>query len=82
MCKTFNNMIDLTSFPAVLYLQLAHIIPVSKKGYENSIKNYRPVNVLANILRIYERYMCKQIIDYLGNVFSKFQCWFCQGFSE
>ena len=38
MCKTFNNMIDLTSFPAVLYLQLAHIIPVSKKGYENSIE--------------------------------------------
>ena len=82
MCKRFNNMIDLTSYPTVLYLQLAHIIPISKKGCENSIENYRPVIVLANILRIYERCMYKQMFDYLGNVFSKFQCWFCQGFSE
>ena len=82
MCKRFNNMIDLTSYPTVLYLQLAQIIPASKKGCENSIENYRPVNVLANILRIYERCMYKQMFDYLGNVFSKFQCWFCQGFSE
>ena len=75
-------MIDLPSFPAVLYLQLAHITPVFKKSSENSIENHRPVSVLRSISRIYERCMYKQMSDYLGNFFSKFQCWFCQGFGE
>ena len=72
-------MIDSSTFPASL--KLAHITPVFKKGSKNSKKNYRPVSILPNISKIYERCMFKQMSNYLGNFFSKFHCGFRQSIS-
>ena len=47
ICKSFNNMIDSSTFPAPL--KLAHTMPVFKKGSQNSKENYRPVSILPNI---------------------------------
>ena len=55
-------MVDLSTFPAAL--KRAHIIPAFKISSENSKENYRRLH--------------KQISDYLGNFFSKFQCGFRQ----
>ena len=33
ICKSFNNMIDSSTFPAAL--KLAHVTPVFKKGFKN-----------------------------------------------
>ena len=79
ICKSFNNMIDSSTFPAPL--KLAHITPVFKKGSKNSKENYRPVSILPNISKIYEKCMYKQMFNYLGNFFSKFQYGFRQGIS-
>ena len=79
ICKTFNNMVDSSTFPAAL--KLAHITPAFKKGSKNSKENYRPISILPNISKIYERCMYKQMSDYLGNFFSKFQSGFRQGIS-
>ena len=72
-------MVDSSLFPKAL--KLAHITTVFKKASKNSKENYRPVSILPNISKIYKRCMCKQISDYLGNFFSKFQCGFRQGIS-
>ena len=72
-------MVDSPTFPAAL--KLAHITPIFKKGSKNSKVNYRPVSILPNIWKIFERCMYKQISDYLGNFFFKFQFGFCQGIS-
>ena len=79
ICKTFNNMVHSSTFPAAL--KLAHITPPFKKGSKNSKENYRPISILPNISKIYERCMYKQMSNYLGNFFSKFQCGFRQGIS-
>ena len=77
--KTFNNMVDSSRFPAAL--KLAHITPAFKKGSKNSKENYRPISILPNISKSSEKCTYKQMPDYLGNFFSKFQCGFRQGIS-
>ena len=72
-------MVDSSTFPAAL--KLAHITPAFKKGSKNSKENYRPISILPNISKIYERCMYKQMSDYFGNLFSKFRCGFRQGIS-
>ena len=72
-------MIDVCIFPTSL--KLANITPVYKKGSKNSKENYRPVSILPNISKIYERCLFKPISNYFENIFSKFQCGFRQGLS-
>ena len=72
-------MIDSSTFPTAL--KLTHITPAFKKGSKNSQENYRSISILPNISKTYERFMYKQMSDYLGNFFSKFQCGFRQGIS-
>ena len=48
-------MIDSSTFPAPL--KLAHITPVFRKGSKNSKENYRPVSILPNFSKIYEKCM-------------------------
>ena len=52
-----------------------------KKGTKTSKDNYRPVSILSNISKIYERLMFKQISEYFEPILSKFQCGFRKGFS-
>ena len=79
ICQTFNNMVDSSTFLAAL--KIAHIIPAFKKGSKNLWGNYRPISILPNISKIYERCMYKKMSDYFGNLFSKFRCRFFQGIS-
>ena len=43
--------------------------------------NYRPVSVLSNISKLYERYMYHQINHYFQSLLSELQCGLRQGFS-
>ena len=52
--------------------------PVYKKGSKNSRENCRPVSILPNISKIYERCLFKPISNYFEKIFSKFQCAFRQ----
>ena len=63
------------------YLKNAIITPVHKKGAKTSKDNYRPVSILSNISKIYERLLFKQILEYFEPILSKFQCGFRKEFS-
>ena len=57
----------------------AIITSVYKKGTKTSKDNYRPVSILSNIFKIYERLMFEQIQEYFEPILSKFQCGFRKG---
>ena len=75
----YNNCVFSSIFPNSL--KSAIITTVHKKGAKTSKDNYRPVSILSNISKIYERLMFKQISEYFEPMLSKFQCRFRKGFS-
>ena len=62
-------------------MQNAIITPVHKKGSRTSKDNFRPVSILPNISKIYERVMFKQMSEFLEPILSKYQCGLRKGFS-
>ena len=60
-------------------LKTAAITPVHKKLKLNK-SNYRPVSVIPNISKLFERCMHRQISEYFETIFSKFQCGFRKGY--
>ena len=76
----YNNCVSNSIFPNSL--KNAIITPVHKKGAKTSKDNYRPVSILSNISKMYERLMFKQIPEYFEPILSKFQCDFRKGFSD
>ena len=49
---------------------MADITPVHKKGSKSAKNNYRPVSILSNISKLYERIMFKHMSDYFKILFS------------
>ena len=58
-------------------LKQADIKPIYKKESRNEKENYRPVSILPNLLKIFERCM----YDHFDKLLSKYQCGFRKGFS-
>ena len=75
---SFNGSFDNDGFPT--FLKNANIIPAFKKGSKNLKDNYRPISILKNISKVYERIMFKQIVEFMDPYFSKFQCGFRKGY--
>ena len=46
-----------------------------------SKESYRPVSIVPNISKVYERCLYDQISKYFKTRFSKFQCGFRKGYS-
>ena len=67
----FNNYLESGIFPDEL--KLAEVVPVYKKNDKKDKSNYRPISILSNISKIYERCIQKQLNEYLANFLSKFQ---------
>ena len=66
---SINASINNGDFPS--FLKLANVIPVFKKDRKNSKDNYRPIRILKNISKVYERILFKQIGTYMDNFFFK-----------
>ena len=64
-------MIENTVFPDSL--KQADIKPVYKKDSRNEKENCRPVSILPNLSKIYERCMYTQMNKYFGPILSKCQ---------
>ena len=62
-------------------LKQANITPVFKKGERYSKDNYRPVSILPNMSKIFERCMFRQINEYMDVFLSKHRCGFGKGYS-
>ena len=43
--------------------------------------NYRPISILPNVSKSYERCLYDQITTYFEHMFSRYQCDFCKGYS-
>ena len=57
------------------------LIPIHKKDDKTDKENYRPISILPNLSKVYERLMYNQIYPYFDTLFSKFQCGFRKGFN-
>ena len=79
LLSSVNNCFNNGDFPN--YLKHADVIPIFKKGCKTNKENYRPISILTNISKIFERPIFKQTNKYFENLFSKFQCGFRKGFS-
>ena len=55
--------------------------PAFKNKSKTSKDNYRPISILPNISKIYERCLYKQVQAYFDNLLSKYQCGFRKGFN-
>ena len=75
----YNNCISSSIFPK--FLKNAIITPIHKKGAKSLKDSYRPVSILSNISKIYERLLFKQISEYFEPILSKFQCGFRKGYN-
>ena len=63
-----NNSICQSNFP--LKLQFADVPPAYKKETRNNKTNYHPVNILQNLLKVFENILYKQISEFFENIFS------------
>ena len=71
-------MINKGTFPGSL--KTANITPVFKNKEPRTDKaNYRPVSILPNLSKIFEKIMWNQLSNYFENILSKSQCGFRKG---
>ena len=74
-----NHCISKSMFPTDL--KLADMTPVYKNISKNFKDTYRPVSILFNISKIYERCHYDQIQGFFDSVLSKYQCEFRRGYN-
>ena len=74
LCSSFNSSIKLSKFSE--NLKQADITPAYKKGKKDIKGNYRPVSILPNLSKVFEKLMFKQMSQFFQNIFSKYQCGF------
>ena len=55
--------------------------PVFKKDSQTDKKNCRPIIILLNVSKIYERCLNKQLEEYFQALLSKYQCGFRKDYS-
>ena len=69
----------MSTFPEIL--KNAEITPFYRKGKKDIKENYRPVRILPNLSKIFEKWMFEQMSQFFENIFSKYHCGFRKGFS-
>ena len=75
----FNNSIFDVTFPSEL--KKSRCNSSFQKKDRNNVENYRPVSILPNFSKIYERCLYDQMYKYFNHILSKWQCGFRKGFS-
>ena len=74
---TTNN--DQNIFQSLL--KLVDVTPIFKKGYRQSVKNYRSVSVLPNVSKAFERIILEQILEQINKYLSQNLCGCRKSFS-
>ena len=72
VAKDLNNCVDKGVFPDA---------PIHKKKDKGDKTNYRPVSILANISKIYEKLFYNQLYDYFDDILNSSQYGFRKGHS-
>ena len=79
IAKDFNNCVDKGVFPDDL--KHADVTPIHKKKDKSDKTNYRPVSILPDISKMYEKLIYNQLYDYFDDILSPSQCGFRKGHS-
>ena len=66
---SINSSIKSSLFPSCL--KTADITSIYKEGKKDLKANYRPVNILPVLSKLYEKSMLKHISEFFENIFSK-----------
>ena len=74
-----NNSILNCTFPA--NLKMADITPSHKKDERTAKENYRPISILPSVSKLFERFMCDQIYEFMSTHLSQHLCGFRKGYS-
>ena len=77
--SSFNNLIYQSQSAPIF--KLVNISLAFKKGDRSFKENYRPVSILSNISKIFERCMFPQISRFVDSYLTKKQCGFRKGYS-
>ena len=75
--NVFNRSLEVGEFPSGM--KVANVTTVQKKGSRYDKGNYRPVSILPNLSKVFERSLHKQISDFFDTILSKHQCGFRKG---
>ena len=78
ICKFFNESLEKSNFPDCL--KLANVTPAFQTGARTSKNNYRPVSILPNLSKLFERWISKQLSVFFESTSSKIQCGFRKGY--
>ena len=79
IAENFSSYIDEGEFPSEL--KHADIVPIHKKKDKSDISNYRPVSILSNYSKVYEKLIYNQLYQYFKNILFPSQCGFRKGYS-
>ena len=81
LTKIIKKNADIFAFILLASFKKANITPVFKKGDRNSKDNYRPVSLLPNLSKIFERCMFRQLYNFMLEFLSKYQSGFRKDYS-
>ena len=73
--NNFNNALSSSHYPN----GLKYVTPVFKKDDKSDKRNYRPISILPNLRKVYERITQNQIYSYLNNFFQSISVVFGKG---
>ena len=62
-------------------LKKADICPVFKKDDSTLAKNYRPISMLPNVSKVFERILQTQLLSYMDKILSPFLCGYRKGYN-
>merc|ERR1712055_79996 len=81
LANIFNASINTGTYPDLL--KIARVTPVYKKGSKSDPSNYRPISVLSQVNKIYEKLLNKRLYKYLTKfeILYEYQFGFREGHS-
>ena len=75
----FNEAIYTSKFSA--YFKFTNVTLQFKQDSRNQKNNYRPISILLVISKIFEKLICRQLLNLFDNILSKYQCGFKKGYT-
>ena len=80
ICLLFNFPIDISELPQEF--KNSDTIPAHKKKEKSDKTNHRPLSILPNLSKNYEKQICNQLHDYFNKILLPSKCGFRKSYSS